>query len=115
MKNRTDESPQHEQATQAVAQERKTNGQAQELNPDQELVYRLKAAIDSRGRYSFRLQDMTAGFAAGRGVSNTIARQSIEDNFTKQIGLSPKEYLDRHYDELRQQGQENTNGRSKGM
>ena len=89
------------------------NGNAPELHPDQELVYRLKAAIDQRGRYSFRLNDMAAGFAAGQGISNAAARRAIEDRFTDQVGRSPQEYLDKHYDERRQQGQETVRSRSR--
>ena len=81
------------------------NGSTPELHPDQELVYRLKTAIDQRGRYSFRLDDMAAGFAAGQNISNAAARRAIEDRFTEQMGHSPKEYLDRHYDERRELNQ----------
>lgn len=101
-------------------EERQHNGNGRELTPDQELVYRIKAAIDARGRYAFRLGDMAAGFAAGRDVSPTMARQTIENRFKEQVGLSPKEYLDRHYDELREQGievrpeRQRNNGQSRG-
>lgn len=93
--------------------ERSTNGQATDLHPDQELVYRLKSAIDQRGRYSFRLNDIAAGFASGRNVTPTTARQTIEKSFIEQLGLSPQQYLDRHYDERRQQGQEVTRSRQR--
>lgn len=87
-----------------------TNGNgaqpAKEMNPDHDLVYRIKHAIDSRGRYSFRLQDMTAGFASGQGISNSAARQEIEDRFTAHVGLSPKDYLDKHYEERRKKTKE---------
>lgn len=86
--------------------ERKPNGQAPDLHPDQELVYRIKSSIDQRGRYSFRLNDMAAGFASGRGVTNTAARTTIENRFTEQMGMTPQEYLDKHYDERRAQGME---------
>lgn len=85
--------------------DRPSNGNGSELHPDQELVYRLKTAIDQRGRYSFRLDDMAAGFAAGQNISNAAARRAIEDRFTEQMGHSPKEYLDRHYDERRELNQ----------
>jgi len=82
------------------------NQPGQQMNQDQELVYRLKSAIDQRGRYSFRLNDMAAGFAAGQGVSNAEARRSIEDKFTAQLGQSPQEYLDQHYEHRRQNGRD---------
>lgn len=88
------------------ALERKPNGHAPDLHPDQELVYRIKSSIDQRGRYSFRLADMSAGFASGRNVSPTMARQTIEKSFIEQLGLTPQQYLDKHYDERREQGLE---------
>jgi len=94
--------------------ERQRNGNGSELHPDQELVYRIKNAIDSRGRYSFRLADMSAGFAAGQNISNAAARRTIEDRFTEQLGLSPQQYLDRHYSERRQEnGRESTRPRQR--
>lgn len=92
-----------------------TNGSAPELSPDQELVYRLKAAIDQRGRYAFRLNDMAAGYAAAQGISNAAARSAIEERFTQALGKSPQEYLDRHYDERRKldQAPERTPGRGR--
>ena len=67
------------------------------ITPEQELIYRLKTAIDDRGRYSFRLNDMAAGLAIGRGVSKDVARQAIEKSFEDHVGVSPKQYLDRHF------------------
>lgn len=72
-----------------------------EMSAEQELVYRLKTAIDSRGRYSFRLSDLSAGYAAGKGISVVAARQEIENEFSRQTGHSPQEYLDKHYQELK--------------
>lgn len=98
-----------------AANERKPNGH--DLHPDQELVYRLKSAIDQRGRYSFRLDDMASGMAAGRGISNTAARTLIENRFTEQMGMSPQQYLDHHYNEQRRQGTEleTTRARNNGQ
>ncbi len=95
--------------------ERKPSGL--DLHPDQELAYRLKSAIDQRGRYSFRLDDMTAGFAAGRGISNTAARTLIESQFTQHMGMSPQQYLDQRYQEQRRQGTEleTTHARNNGQ
>ena len=93
--------------------ERSSNGQATDVHPDQELVYRLKSAIDQRGRYSFRLNDIAAGFASGRSVTPATARQTIEKSFTEQFGLSPQQYLDRHYDERRLLGNEISRSRQR--
>jgi hypothetical protein len=94
------------------------DSRAQALSPDQELVYRLKAAIDSRGRYSFRLNDMAAGLAAGQGLSAAAARRTIEEKFTAQLGQSPQESLDRHCDDRRENGRsverDRTNERGNG-
>lgn len=68
---------------------------------EQELDYRLKGAIDQTGRYVGRLDDMTAGFAAGRNLPFIEARKAIEDSFAKQFGMRPQDYLDRHYDQRR--------------
>jgi hypothetical protein len=81
---------------------------------DQELVYRLKAAIDARGRYSFRLDDMAAGLSVGNGVSHVEARKNIEERFKTHLGQSPQEYLDRHYEQRRQNEQEREPGRGRG-
>ncbi len=64
---------------------------------ERELASRLKNAIDQNGRYRFRLQDMTAGFAAGRNVPAIEARGQIEDMFTETYRCTPHEYLDRYY------------------
>lgn len=68
---------------------------------EQELDYRLKGAIDQTGRYVGRLDDMTAGFAAGRNLPFIEARKAIEDSFAKQFGMRPQDYLDQHYDQRR--------------
>ncbi len=108
----------HGKNSATLAPERETK--SLDLHPDQELVYRIKSSIDQRGRYSFRLGDMAAGFAAGKDVSPTMARHTIENRFKEQLGMSPKEYLDKHYDELRAQGievrpeRQRNNGKSRG-
>lgn len=76
------------------------------------LVYKLKGAIDQRGRYAFRLNDMAAGFAAGQGVSAMKARSEIERAFTGAFGQSTQAYLDNHYNQLRESGQLRPRGRS---
>lgn len=108
-----DDIPQRNNGAASRGDERSSNGNGSELHPDQELVYRIKSAIDQRGRYSFRLQDMAAGFAAGQNISNAAARRAIEDRFTQQVGRTPQDYLDRHYDERRQHGQESTRTRQR--
>ncbi len=82
----------------------KPDGDENKLQSEQDMLYRLKAAIDSRGRYSYRLQDMASGYAAGKGITATAARMEIERGFTDQFGHSPQEYLDRHYEEMRSNG-----------
>lgn len=101
-------SPQAQSADPASNSAQKSGepNQTSDLRHEQDLDFRLKNCIDQRGRYSFRLGDMSAGFAAGRNVSPAIARRTIEDNFTKQFGLTPQAYLDQHYDERRQMGQD---------
>lgn len=68
---------------------------------EQELLFKLKGAIDQNGRYSYRLNDLATGYAAGRGIPVMSARLAIEDKFAQQFGLGPKEYLERHYNERR--------------
>lgn len=72
------------------------------MNAEQELVFQLKTAIDQRGRYSYRLNDMAAGYAAGKKVSVMKARTLIEESFERHTGQSPQQYLDQHYTELKQ-------------
>jgi len=71
---------------------------------EQDMLYRLKSAIDGRGRYAYRLNDMASGYAAAHGMPATVARMEIEKKFTDQFGKSPQEYLDRHYEEMRENG-----------
>ena len=64
---------------------------------ERELASRLRATIDRNGRYSYRLDDMAAGFAAGRGISPTEARRNIENVFQTTYSRSPKEYMDQRF------------------
>lgn len=77
-----------------------TKAEAPLHSEERELVSRLKAIIDRNGRYSYRLDDMAAGFAAGRGVSPVAARMEIEDQFVKTYQRSPKEYMEQRYQEM---------------
>jgi hypothetical protein len=77
------------------------NQQPEQDSTDQQMVYGLKTAIDQRGRYSYRLNDMALGFAAGKQTSTLAARAEIEDRFTQSIGRSPQEYLNEHYRQLK--------------
>lgn len=72
---------------------------------ERELASRLRSAIDRTGRYSYRLDDMAAGFAAGRGVSPSEARKKIEHQFSATYSCSPKEYMDQRFQE-KQHGRE---------
>jgi hypothetical protein len=74
---------------------------------EQEMLFKLKGAIDQHGRYSYRLNDLSTGYAAGRGVPIMSARHAIEHKFEQEFGISPKMYLDQHYEERREMGQEN--------
>lgn len=71
---------------------------------EQDMLYRLKSAIDGRGRYAYRLNDMASGYAAAKNLPATVARMEIEKKFTDQFGKTPQEYLDRHYQEMRENG-----------
>ena len=51
------------------------------------------------------MNDMAAGLSAGREVSHSMARRSIEDGFKAEFGKSPKEYLNERHEE-RQQGRD---------
>ena len=75
---------------------------APERTPEQDLVHRLKTAIDQRGRYAFRLDDMSSGYAAGQGIPFADARKAIEARFEQEFGRIPHAYLDRHYAERRE-------------
>lgn len=92
---------------------------APERTPDQHLVHRLRGAIDKTGRYSYRLNDMAAGYGAARGVKASEARQGIEQIFVQEFGMSPHQYLDRHYAARRenapQNGKEQSSSRSHQM
>ena len=64
---------------------------------ERELASRLRATIERNGRYSYRLDDMAAGFAAGRGISPTEARRNIENLFQTTYSCTPKEYMDQRF------------------
>jgi len=89
------------------------NGRARESDPKEELSFRLKLAIDQGGKFKFRLNDMAAGFAAGRNTTNAHARRTIEDGFAERFGLSPHEYLKQGF-EARNRERENGQSRSPG-
>ena len=67
---------------------------------ERELASRLKSAIDRNGKYSYRLDDMTAGFAAGRNIPSYDARESIEDIFSETYRCTPHEYLERRFNRI---------------
>lgn len=70
-------------------------------SPEGELVHRLKLAIDDRGRYDYRLNDMSAGYAAGKGIASHAARREIEDHFKNHFGKTPHQYLEDRFSERR--------------
>ena len=80
-----------------------TNSLAVTSNAEErELVSRLKAIIDRSGKYSYRLDDMVAGFSAGRGITPMQARMEIEKQFVQTYQCSPKQYMDQRYQEMQQ-------------
>ena len=81
---------------------------------ERELVSRLKAAIDRNGRYSYRLDDMAAGFSAGRGLNPIAARMEIERKFTYTYDMSPKDYMDQRYQALNKDRVPTEHSRSNG-
>lgn len=113
-----------EQAPQGNGQHQGNGNAATPLGEvEQDLVYRLKGAIDQRGRYSYRLNDMSIGYAAGRGIHETAAKFEIESKFAEKFGVTPHKYLEHQFkerDELRQangqgenQSRTRTGGRSR--
>ena len=84
--------------TQTQSPQEQAVTQSPTLTAKQEMVFKLKQSIDNNGRYAYRLNDMSAGYAAGKGVSNAEARKEIEASFAKQVGKSPKAYLEQHFE-----------------
>ncbi len=72
---------------------------------EQDMVHRLKEAIDQNGRYGYRLNDMAAGYAAAKDMPRLAAKEAIEKKFEQQLGSKPKQYLDQHYEMRRNMGQ----------
>ena len=106
------ESMQPEKTTaRGMANQAMDHSSAPSMSAEQEMVFKLKMAIDERGRYSYRLNDMASGFAAGKGVSVSEARGSIESEFERQIGTSPKQYLDQRFNARKSNGQDQGMGR----
>ena len=69
------------------------------------LAEEVRRAIDREGRYSDRLDDMAAGFAAGRLCSHFEARQTISERFQQRYEQSMQNCLDAHYKQMKQYGQ----------
>ena len=60
------------------------------------LVSRIQDSIDENGRYSYKLKDLSLGYAAGKGISEQEAKAEITQLFTKEMGMEPKDYLTQH-------------------
>jgi len=75
-----------------------------------DMLYKLKSGIDQNGSFKYRLNDLSTGYAAGRGVNAMEARAEIIQKFEKQFGKDPMDYMN----DLYQKRQEMTqgNGRS---
>ncbi|MEQ9823221.1 MAG: hypothetical protein ABQ298_02430 [Puniceicoccaceae bacterium] len=69
--------------------------------PENELLYSLKSTIDRSGRYNYRLEDFSLGYAAGAGMSSRAAKRELSEKFERQFGLSPKQYLERSFEQNR--------------
>lgn len=60
------------------------------------LVSRIQDSIDENGRYSYKLKDLSLGYAAGKGITEQEAKAEITQLFTKEMGMEPKDYLTQH-------------------
>lgn len=69
--------------------------------PETELLYSLKSTIDRSGRYNYRLEDFSLGYAAGAGMSSRAAKRELSEKFERQFGLAPKQYLERSFEQNR--------------
>lgn len=63
---------------------------------EKKLISRLRDGIDARGRYKFQLQDLSIGYAAGKGLSEQAAKEAIEGHFEREMGVSVQRYLEQH-------------------
>jgi|GEM_PF-3403094 len=106
----------------------KTNGKASpevfrgneangtELSPaaqaEQDMLYKLKSGIDQNGSYKYRLNDLSTGFGAGRGINVVDARTEIIEKFEKQFGKDPYKYMNDLFEKRQEMTQ--SNGRSSG-
>jgi len=93
--------PSHEttqEQSQVMAKEPLNNSKTTENNLPQErkLVSRLQEAIDDRGRYSYRLKDLSIGYAAAKGCNELTAKEEINQIFKQQMGMGLQNYLDKH-------------------
>ncbi len=84
-----------QKSTDQPSQEQQTGGLGH--SPSQrKLVSRIQDSIDENGRYSYRLKDLSLGYAAGKGISEQEAKTEITQLFSKEMGMEPKEYLNQH-------------------
>ena len=90
----------HEQTTMTEQEIDQANAQRY-AEPEKELLYSLKSTIDRSGRYNFRLEDFSLGYAAAGGISSRAAKREISEKFENHFGISPKQYLERSFEQNR--------------
>lgn len=66
---------------------------------EKEMAWAIRGSINRSGRYSYEVDRLSLGFAAGKGISTYEARKQVESIFQKEMQLTPKQYLERHRQE----------------
>lgn len=70
-----------------------------QLRTESKLASRLQDAIDDRGRYSYKLKELSLGYAAGAGIKEEDAKEAVKAIFHERMGVSLQDYLTQHREE----------------
>lgn len=90
----------------------KKTGHDAKAQAELDMLYKLKSGIDQNGSFKYRLNDLSTGYASGRGINAMEARAEIIQKFEKQFGKDPMDYMNDLYQKRQEMTQ--SNGRSSG-
>lgn len=90
------------------------NGGDKGAQAELDMLYSLKSTIDSNGRFKYRLNDLSTGYAAGRGMDAVEARSEIIGKFEKQFGKDPLQYSNELFEQRRENSQSKSQSAGRG-
>lgn len=91
--------PVHEQTAQNTpmsnGHDSRSNGSDKDL-AEKKLTAKLRDSVDDRGNYRYKLNDLSLGYAVGKGIDQHEAKQEIRNLFEREYGVEIKTYLENH-------------------